>query len=92
MLYPDDQRRTTCHSDTTLGGRLYALAFLEHGTRRLHITSVTARPTQAWTVQQARNLSADLGTRMESLRFLLRDRDNKYGEVSTPYSRPRNYA
>jgi putative transposase len=29
-------------------------------------------------VQQARNLAADLGTRMESLHFLLRDRDSKY--------------
>ncbi|WP_238598481.1 integrase core domain-containing protein [Saccharothrix sp. ALI-22-I] len=69
------------HLDTVLGRRLYALAFLEHGTRRLHITSVTANPTQAWTTQQARNLTADLGHRTESLRFLLRDRDTKYGRT-----------
>ncbi|MBV9025832.1 MAG: transposase [Streptomycetaceae bacterium] len=69
------------HIDTALGRRLYALAFLEHGTRRLHITEVTARPTREWVVQQARNLAADLGVRMESLRFLLRDRDGKYGEA-----------
>ncbi|AGP59251.1 integrase core domain-containing protein [Streptomyces rapamycinicus] len=69
------------HIDTALGRRLYALAFLEHGTRRLHITGVTANPTRGWTVQQARNLTADLGMRMESLRFLLRDRDGKYGEA-----------
>lgn len=31
-------------------------------------------------MQQARNLAADLGLRMESLRFLLRDRDGKYGQ------------
>ncbi|KPI14952.1 integrase catalytic subunit [Actinobacteria bacterium OK006] len=31
-------------------------------------------------MQQARNLATDLGTRMESLRFLLRDRDGKYGQ------------
>jgi hypothetical protein len=66
------------HLDTALGTRLYALAFLEHGTRRLHITGVTAHPTRDWTVQQARNLAADLGTRLDSMRFLLRDRDNKY--------------
>jgi putative transposase len=69
------------HIDTALGKRLYALAFLQHGTRHLHITGVTAHPTQAWTTQQARNLAADLGTRIESLRFLLRDRDGKYGEA-----------
>ncbi|MFE9694255.1 integrase core domain-containing protein [Micromonospora sp. NPDC005806] len=68
------------HIDTALGRRLYALAFLEHGTRRLHIASVTAHPTREWAVQQARNLAADLGTRTEALRFLLRDRDGKYGQ------------
>ncbi|ADI13102.1 integrase catalytic region [Streptomyces bingchenggensis BCW-1] len=68
------------HIDTALGRRLYAPAFLEHGTRRPHITGVTTNPTRGRTVQQARNLTADLGMRMESLRFLLRDRDGKYGE------------
>ncbi|MCX4596344.1 integrase core domain-containing protein [Streptomyces sp. NBC_01549] len=67
------------HIDTALGRRLYALTFLEHCTRRLHITGVTANPTRQWTLQQARNLTAGLGMRMESLRFLLRDRDGKYG-------------
>jgi putative transposase len=31
-------------------------------------------------VQQARNLAGELGARMESLRFLLHDRDGKYGD------------
>ncbi|ROP41784.1 helix-turn-helix domain-containing protein [Saccharothrix texasensis] len=69
------------HLDTVLGTRLYALAFLEHGTRRLHITGVTTDPNQAWTTQQARNLTSDLGHRTESLRFLLRDRDCKYSQT-----------
>ena len=66
------------HLDTALGHRLYTLAFLEHRTRRLHITGVTTHPTRDWTTQQARNLAYDLGIRLDSLRFLLRDRDDKY--------------
>jgi putative transposase len=66
------------HIDTALGKRLYALVFLEHGTRRLHIAGVTAHPTQDWATQQARNLTTDTSTRLSSLRFLLRDRDTKY--------------
>ncbi|WP_089104138.1 integrase core domain-containing protein [Streptomyces hyaluromycini] len=69
------------HIDPALGGRLYALAFLEHGTRRLHISGVTAHPTRYWTVRQARNLAVDMDIRMEPPRFLLRDRDGKYGEA-----------
>ncbi|MFF3877143.1 integrase core domain-containing protein [Streptomyces sp. NPDC001978] len=66
------------HVDAITGRRLYALAFLEHGTRRLHITGITAHPTAQWVTQQARNLTADLGARVESLRFVLRDCDSKY--------------
>ncbi|MER6622989.1 transposase [Streptomyces sp. NPDC000931] len=32
------------HLDTALGTRRWALVFLEHGTRRLHITGVDAGP------------------------------------------------
>ena len=66
------------HIDTVLLNRLYVLIFVEHATRKLHVTGVTANPTGGWVAQQARNLAIDLGERLEELRFLVRDRDTKY--------------
>jgi transposase InsO family protein len=71
--------------ETVLLKRLYVLVFIEHGTRRLHLGGVTAHPTGAWTVQQARNLAIDLGGRIGTLRFVIHDRDPlftaAFGEV-----------
>jgi putative transposase len=71
--------------ETVLLKRVYVLVFIEHGTRRLHLGGVTAHPTSAWAVQQARNLAMDLGDRLGTLRFLIHDRDPiftaAFGEV-----------
>jgi transposase InsO family protein len=61
--------------ETALLKRLHVLVFIEHGTRRLHLAGVTARPAGAWAAQQARNLAMDLDGRLGTLRFLIHDRD-----------------
>ncbi|MGW7696499.1 integrase core domain-containing protein [Streptomyces asiaticus] len=68
------------HIDRVDLRRVYALVFLEHGTRRLHIAGVTAHPTAQCTAQQARNFTLKAGVCFESLRFVIRDRDGKYAE------------
>jgi putative transposase len=48
-------------ADLLNGTKVYVLAVIEHGTRRIRVLGATEHPVQAWVVQQARNLRAPRG-------------------------------
>jgi hypothetical protein len=48
------------HVDTIFLQQLFDLFFIEHGTRRVHIASVTRNITAEWATQQPRNLLMSL--------------------------------
>jgi putative transposase len=64
------------------GAKVYVLAAIEHGTRRIWIPGATERPVQARAVQQARNLLMDLEDADTRVKFVLHDRDASFTATS----------
>jgi putative transposase len=58
--------------------RIHVLIVIEHGTRRVHLAGITARPDGRWTTQAARNFLMDLNQRATSIKFLIRDRAGQF--------------
>jgi hypothetical protein len=58
--------------------RLYVLFFIELRSRRVHVAGCTPNPNAPWVVQQARQRSWTSAERAEPMRFLIRDRDQKF--------------
>ncbi len=65
-------------ADLLNGTKVYVLAAIEHGTRRIRILGATGHPVQAWVVQQARNLLMDLEDAGTRVKFVIHDRDANF--------------
>ncbi len=61
-------------ADLLNGTKVYVLAVIEHGNRRVRVLGGTEHPVQSWVVQQARNLLMDLGDAGTRAKFVLHDR------------------
>jgi transposase InsO family protein len=66
---------------TLTGARLYVLAIIEHGSRRVRVLGATAHPSAAWVTQTARNLVMDIEDARCRVKYLIRDRDGKYPDL-----------
>jgi putative transposase len=64
---------------TLSGAPMYVFAVIEHAHRRIRILGATAHPTRSWVAQAARNLTMELEDIGCRARFLIRDRDAKFG-------------
>lgn len=55
------------------------LFFIHHRTRRVFLGGITTNPSWSWVTQCARNVTDELRDAGVTIRFLLRDRDGKFG-------------
>jgi len=60
---------------------IYALFFIELGSRRIHFAGVTTHPNEIWITQQARQLIWELDDRESSLQFLIHDNDRLFSQA-----------
>jgi hypothetical protein len=65
-------------ADLLNGTKVYVLAVIEHGSRRVRVLGATEHPVQSWVVQQARDLLMDLGDAGIRVKFVLHDRDASF--------------
>ena len=65
-------------ADLLNGTKVYVLAVIEHGTRRIRVLGATENPVQSRVVQQARNLLMDLDDAGMGVKFILHDRDASF--------------
>jgi putative transposase len=59
--------------------RIYVLFFISLESRRIEFVACTPNPTGDWVAQQARNLLMTFDAPAQPLRFLIHDRDSKFG-------------
>jgi len=67
--------------DTVLLRRVYVLVFICIGSRRVEYIACTTNPDGRWMLQQARNVLMDLDDHGRRPRFLIHDRDAKFGRA-----------
>jgi putative transposase len=65
-------------ADLLDGTQAYALAVIEHASRRIRNLGITLHPTGEWTAQQARNLLMDFDGQAHRVKFMIRDRGSNF--------------
>jgi putative transposase len=65
-------------ADLLNGAKVYVLAAIVHGNRRVRILGATVHPAEPWVIQQARNLLMDLEDAATRVKSVLHDRDASF--------------